>query len=324
MNRAIVTGATGFLGRRLVERLLKHGVEVVAIGNTTTQLAELNHPLLSYQRADIVNKRELFSVIKVADVVFHCAAFSSDWGDKNKFDQVNRLGSQNLIECCEEIGIKRLIYVSSASVYFNFKDQLGLKEGDLDTTWFVNAYARSKYLGEQAVLSRQRTTQVIIVRPRGIVGQGDTTIAPRIVSILKRGYFPIVNQGQALIDLTTVDNVVMALIQAAEWEGVSNEIFNVTNDQAMTVRQLIEIFIRVRRERVKLVSLPKPIAMGAAHVSELTAKILKLSSPTITRYGMGLISVSQTLNIDKAKNALNYSPMQNLEEVLTTVAAEST
>lgn len=323
MSKFIVTGASGFLGMRLVEALLDQGETVIAIGNRTLELAGLVHPQLIYRRADITDKSQLLSVLENADVLFHCAAFSSDWGEENKFDLVNRQGSINIIECCEEIGITKLIYVSSASVYFNFCNQYDLKEYEVDAGSFVNAYARSKYQGEKAVLARKRSTQVIIIRPRGIVGKGDTSIAPRILNILRRGFFPLVNEGQALIDLTSVENVVNALLLAAYWKGTDEEIFNITNGEPMQVKQLLDVFVAASGLRVKFVSLPSSIAMAIANLSEWKARCFRSSQPGITRYGMGLVAVSQTLNIEKARTLLGYSPIKNLEQVVAGVAGDS-
>jgi nucleoside-diphosphate-sugar epimerase len=309
--KAIVTGGTGFLGAHLVQMLAEDGWNVTVLSRdiSVTQSKCLNK--VDFKSADISNFGDLEEAFETVDVVFHCAALSSAWGSNDSFHAVNVEGTRNVLSCCEKFKVKKLIYVSSTSIYFKYTDELNILENQSIDHSFANAYAETKFLGEQVVLNERNNVEVVIVRPRGIVGDGDVAIMPRILRVAEKGFFPLLRGGESAVDITYVKNVAYALMLCAKVDGINGEVFNISNDQPMKIKELLRFVLKGRP--VKLIRVPYLLIVALAWFSEVFAKVTKGEEPRLTIYGVGLLAYSQTLNIDKAKNILGYEPKYSIE-----------
>ena len=316
MMKAIVTGATGFLGGHLVSLLAESSYEVVALGRNREKGEKLASSSVRFKQVDITKPADLRQVFEPVDVVFHCAARSSAWGDYDNFYRDNVAATENVLRCCESFQIPRLVHVSTTSVYFNFQDRFGLTESDCLTEGFANDYAKTKYLAEQVLLQARCTTEVVIIRPRGIVGDGDTNIMPRILRIANRGFFPLIDGGQAVVDLTYVKNVAHALLLAAQQPGLNKAVFNVSNLEPLPVRELLTRVLKHRPTRIRMVPVPYTLIDRLSVAFEAVARSLELGEPALTRYGVGLLAKSQTLNVDAACRELGYRPQYSLDEAI--------
>lgn len=152
---AIVTGATGFLGKHLVRALQQEGWTVTALGRQKQRIDHLLDDKTTFQYCDITNKQSVRDALVPADLIFHCAAFSSPWGAREAFESTNVTGTKYVVETAKQVGIKRLVYVSSSSVYFQYKNQQHLVETGQLPQRFVNDYARTKFEGEVIVREAQ-------------------------------------------------------------------------------------------------------------------------------------------------------------------------
>jgi len=312
--KAIVTGATGFLGSHLVETLVDKGWSVIAFGRNATRGKVIASEQVHYKYAEITDKKQLKTAFEAADVVFHCAAHTSIWGDYSTFYDTNVTGSLNVLECCEDFMIKRLVYISSSSVYFDFDDHASIKEDDALDKGFVNAYAKTKYLGEKVLLKHKKNTEVAIIRPKSIIGERDLTIMPRIQKIADSGIFPIMNNGEAVVDITYVKNVTHALLLLAEADSVDGKCYNITNDSPLKVKDFLQKIFNNRSKKVCLVKTPYKGMYLASGAIEAISKTLHLGEPRLTRFGVGLFAKTLYLNIDKAKQELGYKPIFTLEQ----------
>ena len=312
--KAIITGGTGFLGSHLVKALTALNWQVIVLARNVSHIAHTSSTNLEYRSVDIADSKSLDVVFENADVVFHCAALSSVWGKYTDFYSVNVQGTKNIITCCEKYNIKKLVYVSSTSVYFEYKNEVNISENHPVARCFANDYAKTKYLGEQVVLKAKNKVNVVVVRPRGIVGDGDESIMPRLLRVAKNGYFPLLNNGEAIVDVTYVKNVVKALILCATVDNLNGEIFNISNDQPMRVKDLLNLALK--NKKVKYIKLPYKLIFAAAWLLEKNAKLMNKGEPRLTMYGVGLLAHTQVLNIDKAKRRLGYKPSYSIEDAV--------
>lgn len=317
--KAIVTGATGFLGGHVVSHLLNQGWQVIALGRNTTAGAKLSQQGAIFKVADIVDLQALQAVFESADVIFHCAALSSAWGKYDDFYRVNVIGTRNILSCSQQHNINRIVHVSSTSVYFNFSDRFDIHENGELSKGFANSYAETKYLSEQVLLDENSAdTEVVIIRPRGIIGEGDTAIMPRIMKIAQKGWFPLLNSGSALVDITYVKNVAHAMLLAAQAESkkVNGQCINISNQQPLTVKALLTKVSHHHSGSINLIPIPYFILDSIAFFLEKTSQLFNLDEPILTRYGLGLLRFSQTLNTDKAQTLLAYKPIYTLDQAI--------
>ena len=308
--KAIITGVTGGLGRNLSEFLLQKGWEVLGFG----QNREIGENLdCRFKSFDLSDKESSLAYFESCDVVFHCAARSKPWGPYTLFYKDNVQSTQNVLEAMKKYNIPKLVHVSTPSIYFNYSDQREVKESDISEQ-FVNAYAKTKYEAEQLVLAS--AFHVTVIRPRGIFGEYDTVLIPRLEKIAQRGFLPIVKNKNALIDVTYVGNVVYAMYLMAIKSIPSKNIFNITNDEPILIRQLLEQVMHHLKKEVKYKEIRYGTLIGLATLLEFIAKFTGAEEPVLTKYGIGLIAHDQTLDIQKAKDILGYTPQYTIEEGL--------
>ena len=322
--RALVTGATGGLGLNLVERLVSDGHQVDGTGRNYAIGKQVSDMGAVFTPARLEDGDALRKLCHNIDVVFHCAGFSSPWGQRDDFVTANIVGTTNIVSACLEAGVRRLVHVSTPSIYFNFKDRFDVSEtADLPDK-FVNDYAATKRDAENIVM--QAATQgleVIILRPRGIFGPHDTALFPRLIKVAKRGRIPLFDGGNAIIDVTYVENVVDAMVLASGAPvDVTGQAYNITNAEPISVRKLLEKTFKALQLDVSFLTLPYRPALVVAGAMEVIAGLLpNRPEPPLTRYSVGVLSKSQTLDISAAKECLGYQPQVSIEDGIERFAA---
>jgi nucleoside-diphosphate-sugar epimerase len=316
-KKVLITGVTGFLGSNLAIKLLELGYSVFGIGRNTLKGQELQNKGIKFKAVDISDKNALIEVSKEIDYIVHCAAKSSLWGKWEDFYNTNVIGTKNIIEVCKINNIKRLIHISSPSIYFNFRDKLNIKENDELPDKKVNFYAETKYLAELEIdKANNAGLNTITLRPRAIWGNGDTSIFPRLIKANNKRFIPKTRNKGLYIDITHVDNVVESIILALNAPNNCNgEKYNITNDEPVELYSFIQKLIEELGYKCNFKKFPYLFLYFLAYFEELKNKIFTPNiEPIFTRYSLGLISFSQTLNIDKAKTELRYKPIKSVDE----------
>ncbi|CAA6822248.1 MAG: FIG036672: Nucleoside-diphosphate-sugar epimerase [uncultured Sulfurovum sp.] len=309
-KKAIITGATGGLGRNLGEFLSKEGWELLGFGRNESIGQELRY---AFKAFDLSNLEETLEAFEEADIVFHCAARSSPWGKYEFFYKDNVQATENVLTAMKKYSIPKLVHVSTPSIYFDFSDQINVQESYRPKA-FVNAYAQTKYEAEELVLASD--VDATIIRPRGIFGEYDSVLIPRLEKIANRGVLPLINKGNALVDVTYVGNVVHAMYLCATKELPTKSIFNISNDEPIEISKLFEMVMVTLGKEVRYKNVAYKTMMRLAIVLEFVAKMGLSKEPMITKYGVGLIAHDQTLDLQRAKDVLGYRPKYSLEEGL--------
>jgi 2-alkyl-3-oxoalkanoate reductase len=320
--RVLITGATGFLGGYAVQEFLSHDYEVIASGRNTEQLAQLGaegaYPLQASLSA-------IANLDLVVDTVVHSAALSSPWGRWGDFYQHNVAGTQSVIDFCARNTVKRLVFVSSPSLYTTFEDRLNIQEHEVDSDNRLNNYIRSKMEAEQRVRRAHQSGMIpeaVILRPRGLVGVGDPSLMPRLLRAHKAGGIPLINNGENIVDVTCVENAAEALRLAVEAKLASGNTYNITNDEPHTFRSIIEEYFAELGGNPRFRKVNYRALLTAATALERICSILPSNpEPPITRYTVATLGFSQTLDISKAKADLGYSPHFSISEGVRSYAA---
>ena len=226
--KILVTGATGFLGKYVIEELLDHDYSIVAFGRNEKVGKALESQRVQFVKGDLSSIEELRQAFQEIDAVVHAGALSTAWGPWKAFYQANVIGTQNVLDLCREYEVKRLVYVSSPSVYAAGKDQFDIKESDAPTENHLNNYIRSK-LASEKLFPNYPDVPSIILRPRGLFGVGDTSILPRVLRLSRKIGIPLIRGGEQLMDMTCVENVALAIRLALEAKEAYGQIYNITN-----------------------------------------------------------------------------------------------
>lgn len=314
MKKVLVTGATGFLGKYLIEELLNNDYEVVAQGRKENVLSDIkekyNAQILKCSLDEIKNVE-----LKV-DYVIHAAALSTVWGKWEDFYNSNVVGTENVIDFCKKNNVKRLVYVSSPSIYSAKCDRLNIKEEDFDKNNQLNFYIKSKILAENLINSiEDDKLEKVIIRPRGLFGIGDTSIIPRLINANRKIGIPLFNDGKNIVDITCVENVALALRLAIESKNAVGNTYNITNGEPREFKNILEELFEQINEPPKYLKINLNLMYGVSSIIEFMYKLFHIyKEPMITKYNICTLGYSQTLNIEKAKKDLNYIPKMTLSE----------
>jgi nucleoside-diphosphate-sugar epimerase len=319
--KIVVTGGTGFVGKHLALTLKQLGEEVKVIGRNDRVGEAFREQGIDFQLVDLTDLGQTIPALKDADLVYHCAALSSVWGQYQDFYRANVLGTRHVIQGCLANRVGRMVYISTSSVYFDFQDRLNIAEDAAFGDRQVNDYTTTKKLAELEV---QRAIDVsglpgIIIRPRGIFGPGDAALFPRLLRASQTTGIPLMRGGHFWLDLTYIDNLISALLLCrAGGSRLNGQIYNISNGEPIYFHDLLKLIEEHLTGGLRLKPMPRAVAIGIATCLELGHRALILAQePLLTRYTVGVLGYSQTLNIQKAKTELGYHPTVSLATGIT-------
>lgn len=321
--RVLVTGATGCLGGALVRKLTHESIHVTASGRNRKLGDRLVEEGIVFRAADIRDRAKVMDLVSGHDTIVHCGGLSSVWGLSSDFHAANVEGTRSLLLAAQKHAVRRFIFVSTPSLYFDFTDRFDVREGDPLARHPVNAYAASKLAAEELVrMAGDKGMQVVVVRPRAIFGPQDNSLLPRLLRVAQRGWLPLIDDGRAIVDLTYVDNVCDALLTAVRTASdLSGGIFNITNGKSISIRELMQCIVDLFGLKVRFLSIPFNTAYATAAFLETCARAMPgRPEPYLTRYTVGVLGRSQTLSIEAARRELGYVPRVSIMEGLERTA----
>jgi nucleoside-diphosphate-sugar epimerase len=291
---------------------------VLATGRRAAALAPLEAIGASTRTADL-STDTLDPIIHGCTAVVNCAALAAPWGGRDAFLRNNVQTTERLLLAAVAGGVTRFVHMSSPSIYSAFRDQVRVTEAFTPPQKWTSWYGETKWMSEQLVLTpRFSSLQPVVLRPRAVFGEGDRAIVPRIVAVARKGFFPLINGGAALIDATYVANVVSAVELALETSRENaGRAYNVTNGEPLAVRELLSRLFAALGMRVRFVPVPASVAYGVATLAEAIASLRsRAPEPRFTRYGIALLTHSLTLDITAAREQLGYQPKISVDEGL--------
>lgn len=320
MKRVLVTGATGFLGGYVVDEFFRNGYSIIAVGRNAERLQQLKGRRVSIWQGDLA---DLAKLSKQVDVVVHVAARSTVWGAWRNFYHDNVAGTQHVINFCRRNNVQRLVFISSPSIYSGRGDRLHIKEENFDSNNRLNNYIRSKIEAEKRIKqAQQEGMETVILRPRGLIGIGDTSIVPRLIDANNMFGIPLFHDGKNLVDLTCVENVALATRLAAESPKAIGNVYNITNNEPRELKTLLDKLFKGMGVTPRYKRRNVTIFYGLATLLEAVYTLLRRAKePPLTRYTVCTLGYSQTLDITKAKQDLGYKPVISLTEGIRRYAA---
>lgn len=316
MKKILITGATGFLGKYVVKLLQDKNIPIVAFGRNVEVGKKLESNNTLFFKGDIRNIDDVERASRGCDYIIHCAALSSVWGKWQDFYDVNVIGTKNILETCKKENIKRVIYISSPSVYTSPRHRLDIIESDYDDNNRLNFYIKSKIMSEDLFKNYLKESfEHVIIRPKGIFGVGDTSIIPRILRANDKVGIPLFNNGSNMLDITYVENVAHSIYLALEADNIDGETFNITNSEPMTFKNMVEMFLNNIGKKPKYLKINLKFIYCLTAIIEFIFSFLRISKePIFTKYSIITLGYSQTLQISKAKKLLGYKPIYSISE----------
>jgi len=316
----LVTGATGFLGSRIVQALLLKDkvLNILATGRKINAYNKsISSPKVKYLLGDLTDIFFVQSLFQdPIDIVINCASLSSPWGTYDAFYKANCSTQRNLIQASKQSKIKRYIYISSPSIYFDFKNTTAVNENTPLPEKLVNNYAVTKVEAEKMITDSG--LEYVILRPRALVGAGDTVIMPRMIRSYEEGRLKIIGTGENEVDLTSVSNFIDAIWLAITTKTINcNTDYNITNGKPVKLWDAINYMLEKLGYPKITKKIPVSILYKIAYLMELKSKYITTKrEPVLTRYSVGILANSVWFDISKAKNKLRYIPKQSTQEAM--------
>ncbi len=318
----MVTGAHGFIGSHLVEKLLAEGASVRALISPWGRLENLAgvEGRLELVRADISQSETLTGLFSDVELVYHAAAKVADYGPVDAFWQANVEGTRNVLREAERAGVGRLVLVSSVAVhrYSGFRDadpRLRPRDGTL------NAYARSKIAAEDILADA--TLETVIIRP-GLwpFGPRNPNFV-RVAEALRRGLFPLVDGGKAVLNTAYSENLVEGLWLAGTVSNAAKRTYVLADKGAPSWNKLLDELARLLRAPKPRLSLPGALSEPLGETVERLYGLLGTElEPPLTRYRGALMRRDVHFSVVAAEQELGYRPRVSWQEGLArTVAA---
>jgi nucleoside-diphosphate-sugar epimerase len=318
VTKTLVTGATGFVGSHVLRALVRNGSPTRILARPTSEIGSLSDCNSEVCYGDLRDLESLQRAVEGVHVVFHCAGEVSDWGDPARFRQTNVAGLQNLILACRHGGVPRLVVMSSLSVY-------GIKrhDGTVETAPLCRTgdnYSDSKIEAEKRLAQEMESTgpAITILRPGFIYGPGDRKFIPKLLSAITSGRFAFIGDGENVLNIVHIDDVVRCTLLAAVSPVAANRSYNITDGTRTTARDFV-------RELARISDLPEPkrhVPYAAAYllcrVSELVARATG-RPPRISRAALKVLGVSRFFDISRARHELGYQPSVFYREGLKSV-----
>jgi nucleoside-diphosphate-sugar epimerase len=352
-----VTGATGFLGKEFVIRVVQEGhplpnhqatknVLITAIGRKEDigkSLEQRFPDRVKFVKLDLAHDKDLLdSTLSDQHFVYHCAALCTAWGRYPDFYDANVIATQNVVDSCtKSTQLIRLVHISTPSVYTTGHERINIKESDYipPTAHQMNDYSRTKLIAEGIITQAHANgLPVISLRPRGIFGEGDNVILPKMIEALQKRRMvnlePDPNKLNIITELTHVDNVVQAMLCASVSDpSTLGKFYNITNGETVHLysllkqiaRDVLDIDLVILNNDKKHANSYEPRRIGfnklyyVGYVMEWFYALMGWydQNPTLTRYNVCVLGLSMSYDIENAKRDLGYVPRVSLQEGIT-------
>ncbi|MFJ4655613.1 NAD-dependent epimerase/dehydratase family protein [Nocardia sp. NPDC088792] len=326
--KALVTGASGFLGGALVRRLVRDGNHEVAIlVRPTSNLRDLA-PVLGQVRivtGDLSDAQSLDRAATGIDVVFHSAARVDERGTRAQFYAENTAATARLLAAARSAGAGRFVFVSSPSALMDRDggDQIDIDESVPYPRRYLNHYCETKAEAERLVLQANTPEfTTCALRPRAIWGAGDRS-GP-IVRLLERaaaGTLPDLSGGhEVYASLCHVDNIVDACVKAATSENVGGKAYFIADAEQTNVwRFLVRIATELGYQPPRRKLDPR-LVRAIVEIIENLRRVPYLAThwtPPLSRYSVAVMTRSGTYDTAAATRDFGYRPVIDRDTGMT-------
>ena len=322
--RALVTGATGFVGGYLTRALLGRGDSVRVLSRTAERAAPLAAAGAEIRAGDVGEPASLAGVADGIDTVFHLVR-SPTSASQAEFDRIDVRGTELMLSEARRAGARRFVYVGTLAGYppSGSRNAVALDErSPFDDSGLLGNYVQAKARAEALVLAAnvrggddRSGLETVIVRLGLVCGVGTSVFPAHVCQKVSSGWVILFGDGRVPLPLVYVGNAVDALLLAGTAQNVAGESFNVVDDDVLSQGEYLALLRQVTGGRPKVLRLPRVSYFALGWASELAAAA-RGKEPATNRYRIKTRLAHLRWDCSKARSKLGWRPRTPLREGL--------
>jgi acetylornithine/succinyldiaminopimelate/putrescine aminotransferase/nucleoside-diphosphate-sugar epimerase len=309
----LITGATGFIGGHLAQRLVQEGYQVRCLVRATSDTSLVDKLDVEIAVGDLTRARSLARAAEGCRYVFHCGARVSDWATTKEIARVNVQGTRNLLEACVDASVQRVVHFSTTDIY-GYPGRAAIDETYVATR-FRNWYAQTKLAAEAEVrrVEKAHELDAVILRPATVYGPRSTAVIGEIARAMRDGNMLLIDGGRAIAGLCYVENLVDAAVLALRHDAAPGHAFNVSDGLDITWKEFTDGLAKGFGCPQVRWSLPYWMANGIGfsleHGYRLLRKTTRLNTqPLLSRQAVHMLGKDQDFSNRKAREMLGWEP----------------
>jgi nucleoside-diphosphate-sugar epimerase len=304
--KALITGATGFIGSHLTEALLKQGFEVACLVRDTSNLRYLEGLNVKFLKGDCTAPESLAASVKNVDYIFHIAGLTKARSEDDFFN-VNVKGTDNIVKATinNNTALKRFFYLSSLAAVGPSRNGRPLKE-DCEPKP-VSVYGRTKFEGEKIVYEHRGELPVTIVRPPAVYGPRDRDLLI-FFKMVKSGLIPY--WGKSYYSFIYVEDLISGIILSTLSGDAEGEIFFMSDGNVYSTDDVIDAISDALQKKPIKLSIPKFIMPFLGYLSEKLKGVSIINTDKVKemKYSHWICDTA------KAVSKLNFMPKIKINE----------
>ena len=319
----LVTGAGGFIGGFMCERLVAegHAVTALAMGNENTE--RLENLGCRIVRGDLTRPESISGICRGADLVFHLAARVTYWGTRNDFYSAIVDATRNLLNEAAGNGCRFVFASSVVAVGLGNRQIRGQRE--FDPTWKTGVfYGDAKLDAENLVWQYHREGKVegVVIRPTNVIGPGSVWVRDAVAN-LKKPFFPLIDGGKWSASLLYVENLVDALYLAGTKAAAAGRTYHIMDDYSVTWRQYFSDIAEIMGKPIDwktFAPLPFGLAWQMAGIVGGACATVGIRT-TLTRHNVAMMGRDNDLDTTRAKTDLAWKTRIPYDAAIKRIAA---
>jgi nucleoside-diphosphate-sugar epimerase len=309
-TKVLVSGASGFTGSHLCERLVKEGYTVRGLVRDPSRAAGLQCAGVEVVAGDLRDARSLCRAVQGSSVVYHVAAeFRHDNLSRKEMMAVNVEGTRNMLEAAVQEGVERFIHCSTIGVHGDIKNP----PADEDAPYAPgDIYQESKLEAERVVtgyIVKQRLP-IVIFRPGGIYGPKDLRFL-KLIKAIRNRRFLMLGSGKPLYQMIYINDLIDGILLCGTQRNALGNVYILTGNESVTLNQLVRTIAEVVGVPSPRLRFPVSPVYAAGFLCELICKPLGINPP-LYRRRVDFFRKSRCFSIAKARRELGFNPKTNL------------
>ena len=319
MIKTLVTGATGFIGRHIVEALCKEDYKVRCLVRENSNIKRLADLGVEIFFGDLLDQDSLEKAVDGVNVIFHAAGevYSIDPCDH---DKINVQGTENLFKACINKPIEKLVYFSSIAATGPMSDSKTLLNEHTPQNP-INAYGISKYKAEMKAQQfyNDHKVPIVILRLPVVYGPGvsESSRVFLFLHMIKKGLYRVIGNGENIISLCHIDNLINGVLLAAQQEKSIGKIYLIADERPYTINELVQSIAKEENVTLSKIHIPVSVAHIMAFIMMLLKQVFAFT-PMLTNNLIKEATSNWGCNILLAQKDLNYQPPVDLQKGLKT------